>query len=42
LTAGAYVLALLSAFVSAWIAIALHVVIALSWFIPDRRIEAVS
>jgi uncharacterized membrane protein len=28
------------AFVTPWIPIALYVVVALIWFIPDRRIEA--
>src|SRR5579872_2776628 len=36
-----YVLAIGLAFVHPWIAIALYVVIALMWFIPDRRIETI-
>ncbi len=36
-----YVLAIALAYVKPWIAIALYVVNALMWFIPDRRIEAV-
>lgn len=35
-----YVLAIALAFVRPWIAIVLYVVIALLWFIPDRRIES--
>ncbi|MGC2333890.1 MAG: TMEM175 family protein [Candidatus Acidiferrales bacterium] len=35
-----YVLAIALAFVRPWIAIALYVVIAMIWFIPDRRIES--
>ena len=35
-----YVLAIPLAFVHPWIAIALYVVVAAIWFIPDRRIEA--
>jgi uncharacterized membrane protein len=35
-----YVLAIPLAFVRPWIAIALYVVIAMIWFIPDRRIES--
>jgi len=35
-----YVLAIPLAFVHPWIAIALYVVIAMIWFIPDRRIES--
>ena len=36
-----YVLAIFLAFVHPWIAIALYVLIALMWFIHDRRIEAI-
>jgi uncharacterized membrane protein len=36
-----YVFAIPLAFVRPWIAIALYVVIALLWFIPDRRIESI-
>jgi uncharacterized membrane protein len=35
-----YVLAIPLAFARPWIAIVLYVVIALIWFIPDRRIES--
>lgn len=35
-----YAMAILLAFVRPWIAIALYVVIAMVWFIPDRRIES--
>ena len=35
-----YALAIPLAFVRPWIAIALYVVIAMTWFIPDRRIES--
>ncbi|WP_158816540.1 TMEM175 family protein [Methylocapsa sp. S129] len=41
LTLAAYVVAAGFAFVSPWIALALYIAIALSWFIPDRRIEAI-
>jgi uncharacterized membrane protein len=37
-----YVLAVALAFVRPWIAIVLYVVIALLWFIPDRRIESIA
>jgi uncharacterized membrane protein len=37
-----YLLAVASAFVRPWIAIALYVVNAMLWFIPDRRIESLS
>jgi uncharacterized membrane protein len=36
-----YVLAIALAYVKPWIAIALYVVNALIWFIPDRRIESI-
>src|SRR5262249_16906487 len=36
-----YVVAIPLSFVNRWIAIALYVVVAITWFIPDRRIEAV-
>jgi len=36
-----YVIAIALAFVRPWIAILLYVVIAMIWFIPDRRIESV-
>jgi TMEM175 potassium channel family protein len=35
-----YVLATPLAFVHPWIALALYVLVALIWFIPDRRIES--
>jgi uncharacterized membrane protein len=35
-----YLAAIPLAFVSRWIALALYVVVALMWFIPDRRIES--
>jgi uncharacterized membrane protein len=41
LTLGAYVIASGIAFASPWLAIGLYVLIALSWFVPDRRIEAI-
>ncbi len=37
----AYLVAIPLAFVSPWIAIAIYVAVALSWLIPDRRIERV-
>ncbi|MGH9702843.1 MAG: TMEM175 family protein [Candidatus Acidiferrales bacterium] len=37
-----YVLAIALAFVRPWIAILLYVVIAMIWFIPDRRIESIA
>jgi uncharacterized membrane protein len=36
-----YVLAIPLAFVHSWIALALYVVVAMTWFIPDRRIESI-
>jgi uncharacterized membrane protein len=36
-----YLVAILLAFVRPWIAIALYVVVALIWFVPDRRIESI-
>jgi uncharacterized membrane protein len=36
-----YAVAILLAFVRPWIAISLYVVIALVWFVPDRRIESI-
>lgn len=35
-----YALAIPLAFVRPWIALALYVVVAMTWFIPDRRIES--
>jgi uncharacterized membrane protein len=37
-----YVVAIPLAFVSPWIAIVLYVAVALTWFVPDRRIESVA
>jgi uncharacterized membrane protein len=36
-----YAVAIPLAFVSPWIAVVLYVAIALIWFVPDRRIEAI-
>ncbi len=36
-----YVIAVLLSFVNSWIAVALYVLVAIMWFIPDRRIENV-
>jgi uncharacterized membrane protein len=36
-----YVLAMPLAFVHAWVAIGIYVLVALIWFVPDRRIEAI-
>ena len=36
-----YAVAIPLAFVSPWIAVVLYVAIALNWFVPDRRIEAI-
>ncbi len=36
-----YVIAMPLAFVQPWIAIALYIVVALIWFVPDRRIESI-
>jgi uncharacterized membrane protein len=41
LTLAAYLVAAGLAFISAWLAIALYFAIALSWFVPDRRIETI-
>jgi uncharacterized membrane protein len=35
-----YLLAIFLAFVHPWIALTLYVVIAMMWFVPDRRIES--
>jgi TMEM175 potassium channel family protein len=40
LSAALYVIAVPLAFANQWIAIGLYVLVALLWFIPDRRIEA--
>ncbi len=40
LSLAAYVVAIPLAFVSVWIAIALYVMVAVIWFVPDRRIES--
>jgi uncharacterized membrane protein len=37
-----YVVAIPLAFVSPWIAVMLYVAIAFMWFVPDRRIEAIT
>ncbi len=34
-----YVIAIVVSFVSPWIAVALYVLVAIMWFIPDPRIE---
>jgi uncharacterized membrane protein len=34
-----YALGILVSFVNSWLACALYVVVAVMWFIPDRRIE---
>jgi uncharacterized membrane protein len=39
LSLGAYIAAMLLAFVSPWIAIALYLGVAILWLVPDRRIE---
>jgi uncharacterized membrane protein len=39
---GLYVIAIPLAMLRPWMAIALYVVIALSWFVPDRRIESLA
>jgi hypothetical protein len=36
-----YAVAIPLAFVSPWIAVVLYLAIALIWFVPDRRIEAI-
>ena len=36
-----YLLAIPLAFVHSWIALAMYVVVAMTWFIPDRRIESI-
>jgi len=41
LSLSGYALAIPLAFVRPWISLALYVVIALIWFIPDRRIESI-
>ncbi len=35
----AYVAAIAAAFVCPWISIAIYMLVAMIWFIPDRRIE---
>ena len=40
LSLSVYIAAMALAFVEPWIAIALYVLVALMWFIPDRRIES--
>jgi len=39
LSSAIYVAAIALAFASPWIAVALYVVVALMWLVPDRRIE---
>ena len=39
---GIYVVAILVSFINPWISIALYVVVAFMWFIPDRRIEKIA
>ncbi|MGH2537364.1 MAG: TMEM175 family protein [Candidatus Promineifilaceae bacterium] len=39
-SAGLYLLAIPLAFVNRWLAVGLFVLVALMWFIPDRRIES--
>ena len=36
-----YAVAIAASFFAAWISMALYVVVAVIWFIPDRRIERV-
>jgi TMEM175 potassium channel family protein len=36
-----YAVAIPLAFISPWIASVLYVAVALIWFVPDRRIEAI-
>jgi uncharacterized membrane protein len=40
LSALLYLLAIVLAFVRPWVAIALYVVVAMVWLVPDRRIES--
>jgi uncharacterized membrane protein len=35
-----YIAAVRLAFVNPWLAIALYIAVALTWLVPDRRIEA--
>jgi len=37
---GLYALAVVLAFVRPWLAQAIYVLVAVMWFVPDRRIEA--
>jgi len=41
ISVGCYILAIPLAFVQAWLACALYVLVAVLWLIPDRRIEQV-
>jgi len=41
LSLSVYAVAIPLAFVHSWIALALYVVVAMTWFIPDRRIESI-
>jgi hypothetical protein len=38
----AYIVSVPVAFLNPWISVALYIVVALLWFVPDRRIEAPS
>jgi uncharacterized membrane protein len=40
LSLGAYFVSIPLAFVSPWISVALYILVALIWFVPDRRIES--
>jgi uncharacterized membrane protein len=40
LSAGLYVIAIPTSFLYHWIALAIYVLVAIMWFIPDRRIES--
>jgi uncharacterized membrane protein len=40
LSLGAYFVSIPLAFVSPWISVALYILVALIWFMPDRRIES--
>src|ERR1700759_2423006 len=40
LSAGAYVVAIILAFVDSRLALAIYVIVAVMWFIPDKRIES--
>jgi uncharacterized membrane protein len=36
-----YLIAILLAFVNQWLSLALYILVAITWFAPDRRIEKV-